>query len=106
MNIILIEVKDIGLKISIDDFGTGYSSLSRERDLNVDNLKLDKSFIDKLMYLREDEAITGDIVSMAHKLGYRVIAEGVEYEKQKQYLVNCGCDKLQGYLLSRALYDD
>lgn len=106
LNMILTDLKSIGLKISIDDFGTGYSSLSRERDLNVDNLKLDKSFIDKLMYLAPEEAITGDIISMAHKLGHCVVAEGVEHEKQKQYLEIFGCDMIQGYLLSRPLDED
>ncbi|WP_417204479.1 EAL domain-containing protein [Acetoanaerobium sticklandii] len=103
LNIILNDLKRIGLKISIDDFGTGYSSLSRERDLNIDCLKLDKSFIDKLMYLSPEEAITGDIISMAHKLGHSVVAEGVEHEKQMNYLKNFDCDRIQGYLISRPL---
>ncbi len=106
LNNVLTKLKEIGLKISIDDFGTGYSSLSRERDLNVDYLKLDKTFIDKLMYLKPDEAITGDIISMAHKMRHIVIAEGVEHEKQRQYLEAFGCDKMQGYLISRPLDED
>ncbi|WP_347452051.1 EAL domain-containing protein [Acetoanaerobium noterae] len=106
LNIILNDLKRIGLKISIDDFGTGYSSLSRERDLNIDCLKLDKSFIDKLMYLSPEEAITGDIISMAHKLGHSVVAEGVEHEKQMNYLKNFDCDRIQGYLISRPLDEE
>lgn len=106
LNIILNDLKRIGLKISIDDFGTGYSSLSRERDLNIDCLKLDKSFIDKLMYLSPEEAITGDIISMAHKLGHSVVAEGVEHEKQMNYLKSFDCDRIQGYFISRPLDEE
>jgi sensor c-di-GMP phosphodiesterase-like protein len=93
----------LGIKVSIDDFGTGYSSLARERELNVSCLKIDKYFIDKLLTLDPKEAITGDIVSMAHKLGHFVVAEGVEFEKQKQYLIEHNCDFMQGYLFSKPL---
>lgn len=95
-------LKETGIHIAIDDFGTGYSSLARERDLNVNSLKIDKQFIDNLLY-EPEKALTDDIVSMAHKLGHSTIAEGVEYEKQKQYLLDCGCDKIQGYLISKPL---
>lgn len=95
------ELISMGIHISIDDFGTGYSSLSRERDLNIDCLKIDKSFIDNLVLLDQEESITCDIISMAHKLGHFVVAEGVENETQKQYLQNCHCDKIQGYLISK-----
>lgn len=101
INFILNRLKKVGIKISIDDFGTGYSSLSRERDLVVDYLKVDKSFIDRLMKIDVDKEITQDIISMAHKLGHIVIAEGVEFEKQREYLVNYGCDKIQGYLIAK-----
>lgn len=103
INNILEEVKKYGIKIAIDDFGTGYSSLARERELNVDCLKIDKYFIDKLMLIEHDNAITGDIISMGHKLGHCIIAEGVEHEIQKQYLIDKGCDKIQGYLISKPL---
>jgi PAS domain S-box-containing protein len=103
INRILGGLQAQGLHIAIDDFGTGYSSLARERDLNINSLKIDKSFIDKLMFLRPGEAITGDIISMAHKLGHTVTAEGVEHEKQQQYLLGCGCDQMQGYLISKPL---
>jgi PAS domain S-box-containing protein len=106
INKILAELKALGIEIAIDDFGTGYSSLARERELNVNCLKIDKYFIDKLVWLKDDEAITGDIISMAHKLGHYVIAEGVEHERQRQYLMNYGCDKIQGYLISRPLDED
>ncbi|MDD2190598.1 MAG: EAL domain-containing protein [Eubacteriales bacterium] len=106
INRILGELKDSGIHTAIDDFGTGYSSLARVRELNVNCLKIDKYFIDKLVSSKDDEAITGDIVSMAHKLGHCAIAEGVEHEKQKQYLQSCGCDKIQGYIVSKPLDEE
>lgn len=106
VNTTLGKLKSAGLRILIDDFGTGYSSLSRERDLNIDCVKIDKSFIDKLMYIKPEEALTSDIISMAHKLGHYVIAEGVEYEEQREYLHSWGCDRIQGYLISKPLDED
>jgi PAS domain S-box-containing protein len=103
INTVIDALKAAGIKVLIDDFGTGYSSFAREQDLNIDCLKIDKSFIDKLMVLNPGEAITGDIISMAHKLGHCVIAEGVEYEKQLSYLRDHGCDRIQGYLISKPL---
>jgi PAS domain S-box-containing protein len=106
MNRILGELSDSKIHIAIDDFGTGYSSLARERDLNVNCLKIDKSFINRLMYLKSEEAITSDIISMAHKLGHCVVAEGVEYQKQREYLERWGCDRIQGYLISKPLNEE
>jgi sensor c-di-GMP phosphodiesterase-like protein len=99
----LERLKRLGIIIAIDDFGTGYSSLARERELNVNCLKIDKYFIDKLRYIHQEEAITGDIISMAHRLGHLVVAEGVEYEEQKEYLIQKNCDCMQGYLYSKPL---
>lgn len=106
INKILGELKDYGIKIAIDDFGTGYSSIFRLRELNANYIKIDKYFIDKLLVLDPEEAITGDIISMAHRIGCLVIAEGVETEEQRQYLEDNGCDKIQGYLIARPLYED
>ena len=106
INELLDKLKNTGISVAIDDFGTGYSSLARERELNVSILKVDRFFIDKLMELKVEEAITGDIISMAHKLGHIVVAEGVEYEKQLQYLKALDCDKVQGYYISRPLDED
>ncbi|MBN1552558.1 EAL domain-containing protein, partial [bacterium] len=100
---ILGELLALGIKIAIDDFGTGYSSLSRERDMNISHLKIDQSFIKRLSHQNDNEAITGDIISMAHRMRHDVIAEGVEREIHLQYLRNHDCDKAQGYLISKPL---
>jgi len=75
VNRILGKLRSAGISVAIDDFGTGYSSLARQRELNVDYLKIDKHFIDKLVEIPPDKVITSDIISMAHKLGHYVIAE-------------------------------
>lgn len=103
INTVLGLLKEHGIKIAIDDFGTGYSSFARERELNVDFLKIDKCFIDNLLSIREEEAVTGDIISMAHKLGHCVIAEGVEQEAQVRYLKKYDCDMIQGYFVGKPL---
>jgi PAS domain S-box-containing protein/diguanylate cyclase (GGDEF)-like protein len=102
----LKHIKDMGARVAIDDFGTGYSSLARERELNITCVKIDKYFIDKLRVIDPKEAITSDIISMAHKLGHYVIAEGVEYDSQRRYLTDNNCDYLQGFLFSRPLCED
>lgn len=106
INIIIEELKEHNVKIAIDDFGTGYSSLAREGELNVDCLKIDKYFVDNLLIVGEEKAITGDIVSIAHKFKHITIAEGVETETQRKYLEKYNCDKIQGYLISRPLDED
>lgn len=106
INRLLGVMKASGIRVAIDDFGTGYSSLSRERELNVNIIKIDKSFSDKILDPNNKDSIIGDIISMAHKLGYGVVAEGVEYEEQKQFYVNYNCDKLQGYLISKPLAEE
>lgn len=106
INKVLGELKDIGIKVSIDDFGTEYSSLARANELNVNCLKIDKYFADKLLLLNEDEVIVADMISIAHKLGYSVVAEGIEYEEQRRYLVDNGCDKIQGYLIAKPLDEE
>lgn len=99
-------MRNAGLHIAIDDFGAGYSSLAREDGLIVDCMKIDKYFIDKLLYIDHKKAITGDIISLAHKLGHCTIAEGVEHEKQLQYLKERSCDMIQGYLISKPLSEN
>jgi EAL domain-containing protein (putative c-di-GMP-specific phosphodiesterase class I) len=106
INDILSQLRDNGIQSAIDDFGTGYSSLSRERELVTNYLKIDKSFIDRLLQLKEEETITTDIIAIAHKMGHRAIAEGVEKEEQLYYLKIHGCDMVQGYFISRPLDED
>lgn len=92
-----------GIDISIDDFGTGYSSLAYLKRLPLSELKIDKSFIDGLGEDQDDEAISLAILSLAHALDLRSVAEGVETEKQYAWLAKHGCKAVQGYYLSRPL---
>jgi EAL domain-containing protein (putative c-di-GMP-specific phosphodiesterase class I)/GGDEF domain-containing protein len=99
---ILNQIKDFGIKISLDDFGTGYNSLVQFVKLPIDYVKIDKNFIDSM----EDEhysALIKGLIDMAHSLGQKVIAEGVETEAQLRQLDQMGCDHIQGYFLSRPL---
>ncbi len=103
---ILHEFKDMGASISIDDFGTGYSSLSYLKRLPISKLKIDQSFIRDLMHDKDDSIIVNAVISLAHNLGFRVIAEGVEEKEQLEYLREHHCDVIQGYYYSRPLPAD
>jgi polar amino acid transport system substrate-binding protein len=94
-------IRDAGIKVSLDDFGTGYSSLNYLRRLPIDNIKIDKSFIDNVPGDPRDLAILKSIVEIAHHLGYRVIAEGVERKEQLVVLKNIHSDAYQGYYFGR-----
>ena len=96
-------LREAGIGISLDDFGTGFSSLSRLRNLSVDSIKLDRTFIMKIQGPEDPKLMSEDIISMAHKNGLKVVAEGVETEGQRAYLVKHQCDILQGYLFSKPL---
>lgn len=96
-------LRDYGIRISLDDFGTGFSSLSYLKKLPIDTLKIDKSFIDTVLTDSATRVITESIVNMVKSLGYDSVAEGVENEKQYQYLHAIGCDVIQGYLFSKPL---
>lgn len=97
----LIALRDAGIQVAIDDFGTGYSSLSYLKKFDIDYLKIDQSFVRNLERDPDDMALCEAIIVMAHKLGLKVIAEGVETEAQRDLLRRAGCDYAQGYLLSR-----
>lgn len=94
---LLNSLKQLGVKLSIDDFGTGYSSLSMLKRFPLDALKIDRSFVDGLPQDRDSAAITQAVLAMGHKLGFAVVAEGVEHEGQAGFLEQEGCDILQGY---------
>ena len=97
----LLGLRDAGIQVSLDDFGTGYSSLSYLKKFDIDYLKIDRSFVKNLHVGTQDSALCEAIIVMAHKLGLKVIAEGVETEQQRQVLTQAGCDYAQGYLFSR-----
>lgn len=102
----IARLRGFGVRVSIDDFGTGYSSLSYLRELPVDALKIDKSFLQGLAGPSPALSLVQSIVSMAHKIGLRVVAEGVESERQKSLLLQAGCDRLQGNFLSKPLSEE
>lgn len=97
------QLHELGVKLAIDDFGTGYSSLSYLKRFAVDYVKIDKTFIHGVGRCSEDEAITLAIIAMAHSLGLKVVAEGVENEAQLAFLKTRQCDEVQGYLISRPI---
>ena len=97
----LARLKDIGVQIAIDDFGTGYSALTYLKTLPVDILKIDRAFVRDLGSNTRDQAIVQAIVALAHALGLEVVAEGVETATAARALLDLGCDRAQGFLLSR-----
>ena len=100
---LLKNLREYGFKISLDDFGTGYSSLSYLRDIPINTLKIDKSFVDTMLEDESTSIITDAVIKMVKKLGLETIAEGVETEEQFEYLMKMNCDNIQGYLLGRPM---
>ena len=101
--LVLSDLHQMGVKLAIDDFGTGYSSFAYLQRYQLDVLKIDKSFVDEVAENSESQAIVTAIISMAHILGLKALAEGVERQEQLEYLALQGCDYYQGYLCSKAL---
>ncbi|MEC4718889.1 EAL domain-containing protein [Noviherbaspirillum sp. CPCC 100848] len=97
----LLRFRDNGVQAALDDFGTGYSSLSYLKKFDIDYIKIDKSFVQNLAPGSDDMALCEAIIVMAHKLGIKVVAEGVETETQRRLLAASKCDYAQGYLFSR-----
>ncbi|MDH5394434.1 MAG: bifunctional diguanylate cyclase/phosphodiesterase [Gammaproteobacteria bacterium] len=103
----LTQLRKQGIRISIDDFGTGYSSMKYLRDLPVDVMKIDKSFVDNISCQKKDREITSTMSDLGKRLGLEVVAEGVETVEQLSILKQMGCDTGQGYLFSKPMpYDD
>ena len=99
----LLMFRDAGIQVSLDDFGTGYSSLAYLKKFDIDFLKIDRSFVMSLGQDSDDIVLCHAVIAMAHKLGLRVVAEGIETRQQRALLESAGCDYGQGFLFSRAL---
>ncbi|MGA0585832.1 EAL domain-containing protein [Dyella sp. KRB-257] len=99
----LASLRRLGVRVSLDDFGTGYSSLAYLSRLPLDQLKIDQSFVSRLPEVTGDATVAQTIIAMGHGLGLQVIAEGVETEAQRSFLMEHGCDAFQGYLLGRPM---
>jgi len=95
------DLKDLGVLLTIDDFGTGYSSFASLKHLKVDFLKIDKYFVDDMLVDKKALTLISSMIEMGHKLGYGIIAEGVETLEQLNILKNLGCETVQGYLFSK-----
>lgn len=99
-------IRNNGIKVSLDDFGTGYSSLSYLKNIPVDTLKIDKSFVDSLGEMKASDIITSSVIEMMQRLGMEIIAEGVETEVQYEFLRKMKCDNIQGFYLARPMNAD
>jgi diguanylate cyclase (GGDEF)-like protein/PAS domain S-box-containing protein len=103
---VLRELRDLGIRLAIDDFGTGYSSLGRLAEFPVDVVKIDKSFIDRLIDDADGETMVRAVVALSHELGMKSVAEGVETEEQAVALTRLGCTIAQGYFFARPMPSD
>ncbi len=100
---VIQQLKELGIRFALDDFGTGYSSLSHLKRFPIDIVKIDRSFVQGVETEPTDAALASAIISMSHRLGLKVVAEGVETRGQLEFLQEQGCDAIQGYLISKAV---
>jgi EAL domain-containing protein (putative c-di-GMP-specific phosphodiesterase class I) len=100
---VLARLREIGVAVSLDDFGAGHSSLAHLKQLSVDKLKIDQSFVLRMAEDPHDAAIVCSTVDLAHRLGLRVIAEGVETHAAWELLTDCACDQAQGHFVARPM---
>jgi EAL domain-containing protein (putative c-di-GMP-specific phosphodiesterase class I) len=100
---VLAQLRSVGVRLALDDFGTGYSSLANLRDLEVERLKIDRSFTQAMIENPPDAVIVASTVELAHRLGLEVVAEGVETQEAWERLREMNCDLAQGYFLSRPM---
>ena len=103
---VLQEIRDMGISIALDDFGTGYSSLSRLKELPLDEIKIDKSFVDGLTEDEFSDAFVETVTNLADTISVNVVVEGVEQEKQARELDNMKVDMFQGYLFDKPLTEE
>ncbi|MDQ7998055.1 MAG: EAL domain-containing protein [Luteibacter sp.] len=103
---LLKQLRHVGVRVSLDDFGTGYSSLTLLKDLDVDKVKIDRSFVQMAPTAEDSAAIVRAVSNLGAALGLSVVAEGVETEQQRAFLCEAGCDELQGYLFSPGVPED
>jgi diguanylate cyclase (GGDEF)-like protein len=100
---VLTKIKALGVSLAIDDFGAGYSSLSQLKQLPINKLKIDRSFIRDLPHNEEDAVITKMVIGLSHSMGLEVLAEGVETEEQNDFLLENGCHYIQGYFYAKPM---
>ncbi|HHT88745.1 MAG TPA: EAL domain-containing protein [Clostridiales bacterium] len=103
---IIYRLRSMGIRIALDDFGTGYASINYLQMLPINVLKIDKTFIDKIGKEDTMNQIIKYIINLAHQLDIEVVAEGVEYEEQLDFLRLTGCDYIQGFLMSKPLKEE
>ena len=103
---LLSSFQELGVSLAIDDFGTGYSSLAYLKQLPINKLKIDRGFIKDLPEDKNDVAITRAVIALAHSMSFIVTAEGVESEEQREFLINEGCEQMQGFLYSKPVTSD
>jgi len=101
--VLLNQFRQMGIQLSIDDFGTGYSALSYLKNLPIDTLKIDRTFIEYIDHNEQDQAIVASLINLSHSLNLVVIAEGVETQEQAELLRSLGCDRIQGHFFYKAL---